>query len=166
MSLNVLHLLRTADTLEQAIIQLSAIDDKNSVLYDLFRNAAIKSFELSLETAGKLLRKALKLYTATPREADRLVFKDLFRHAQKHALLDSAAVERWFNYRDNRNNTAHDYGEGFAEETLALLPNFLLDVEALAATLEELFNAQAWYKPAIFTAKAFSNVARYFAATP
>jgi len=27
-------------------------------------------------------------------------------------------VERWFAYRDNRNDTAHDYGEGFANETL------------------------------------------------
>lgn len=143
MPLNVIHLNRTAATLEQAIIQLNAVDDKNSVLYDLFRNAAIKSFELSLETAGKLLRKALKLYTATPREVDRLVFKDLFRQAHKHALLDTEAVERWFTYRDNRNNTAHDYGEGFAEETLTLLPNFLHDVRNLAASLEEVFNAQS-----------------------
>ncbi len=142
MSLNVQHLRRTADTLEQAIIQLNQVSDKENVLYDLFRNAAIKSFELSLETTGKLLRKALKLYGGSPREVDRLVFKDLFRHAQKHGLINNAAVERWFAYRDNRNNTAHDYGAGFAEETLRLLPNFLQDVRTLAISLEELFNAQ------------------------
>lgn len=142
MSLNVQHLRRTADTLEQPIIQLNQVSDKENVLYDLFRNAAIKSFELSLETTGKLLRKALKLYGGSPREVDRLVFKDLFRHAQKHGLINNAAVERWFAYRDNRNNTAHDYGAGFAEETLRLLPNFLQDVRTLAISLEELFNAQ------------------------
>ncbi|MEN8219100.1 MAG: hypothetical protein ABFS56_22570 [Pseudomonadota bacterium] len=31
--------------------------------------------------------------------------------------------ERWFEYRDNRNNTAHDYGEHFAESTLKLFPS-------------------------------------------
>ncbi len=28
----------------------------------------------------------------------------------------------------NRNTTAHDYGEGFANETLKILPDFLKDV--------------------------------------
>lgn len=143
MSLNVEHLRRTADTLEEAITRLAAVEDGNEVLYDLFRNAAIKSFELSLETTGKLLRKALKLYGGSPREVDRLVFRDLFRQASKHGLLDEAAVERWFAYRANRNTTAHDYGEGFANETLKILPAYLQDVRALAGSLQELFDAQA-----------------------
>ena len=70
------------------------------------------------------------------------MFKDLFRHASKHGLMDEAAVERWFAYRNNRNTTAHDYGAGFANETLRILPAYLQDVRALADTLEELFNAQ------------------------
>lgn len=143
MSLNVEHLRRTADTLEEAITRLAAVEDGNEVLYDLFRNAAIKSFELSLETTGKLLRKALKLYGGSPREVDRLVFRDLFRQASKHGLLDEAAVERWFAYRANRNTTAHDYGEGFANETLKILPAYLQDVRVLAGSLQELFDAQA-----------------------
>ncbi len=142
MSLNVEHLRRTADTLQEAITRLAAVEDGQDVLYDLFRNAAIKSFELSLETTGKLLRKALMLYGGSPREVDKLVFKDLFRHASKHGLLDEEAVERWFAYRANRNTTAHDYGEGFANETLKILPAYLQDVRALADTFQELFDAQ------------------------
>jgi len=93
-----------------------------NTLYDLFRNAVVKSFELSLETTGKLLRKALKLYSGSPRKVDKLVFKDLFRHASKHGLLDEATVERWFAYRRaNRNTTAHDYGADFVNETLKTL---------------------------------------------
>jgi len=46
-------------------------------------------------------------------------------------------VTRWFAYRDNRNNTAHDYGKGFAEDTLALMPTFLADARALETTLRE-----------------------------
>lgn len=67
---------------------------------------------------GKAFRKALKAYAASPRSVDALVFNDVLRHAGKHALLDQPAVERWLAYRANRNNTAHDYGEGFANETL------------------------------------------------
>ena len=97
----------------------------------------VKGFELTLETAGKLLRRGLKAYTGRPREVDALTYKDVLRHAAKRGLMTTEMVERWFGYRDNRNNTAHDYGIGFAEETLTLLPMFLSDAKALAETLQE-----------------------------
>ena len=143
MALNVEQLLRTAATLEQALLAIESHRDGNDVMFDLFRNAAIKSFELSLETAGKLLRKALKAYGGSPRSVDALVFNDMLRQAGKHSLLDASAVERWLAYRSNRNNTAHDYGEGFANDTLTLLPNYLQDVRALATKLKDVFDAQA-----------------------
>ncbi|WGE88920.1 nucleotidyltransferase substrate binding protein [Actinobacillus arthritidis] len=143
MSLSVEHLQHTADTLEQAILRLTETDPKETVLYDLFRNATIKSFELSLETTGKLLRKVLKLYSGSPREIDRLVFNDLFRYANKHGLLDEVATERWLTYRANRNITAHDYGVVFAEETLTMLPHYLVDLRTLAGVMKEVFDASA-----------------------
>lgn len=143
MALNVEHLLRTAATLEQALLALGQNPQPEAVLFDLYRNAAIKSFELSLETAGKLLRKALKAYGGAPRNVDALVFNDVLRHAGKHAIFDEAAVTRWLAYRANRNSTAHDYGESFANETLKLLPDYLQDVRALAIKLQEVFDAAA-----------------------
>ena len=143
MALNVDHLLRTAATLEQALIAIENHGQRDDVLFDLYRNAAIKSFELSLETAGKLLRKALKAYGGAPRSVDALVFNDVLRHAGKHGLMDAVAVERWLGYRANRNNTAHDYGEGFANETLKLLPQYLRDVRALAPRIQGVFDASA-----------------------
>jgi nucleotidyltransferase substrate binding protein (TIGR01987 family) len=143
MGLNVEHLLRTAATLEQAMLALGKTQATDEVIYDLYRNAAIKSFELSLETAGKLLRKALKAFGGNPRSVDSLVFNDVLRHSGKHGVLDQAAVERWLTYRANRNNTAHDYGVGFANNTLILLPAYLVDVRALAEKLQEVFDAAA-----------------------
>lgn len=143
MSLNVEQLLRSAKVLEQSLIAIGPQHDSNDILYDLYRNAAIKSFELSLETAGKLLRKALKAYSATPRSVDALVFNDVLRQAGKHSLLSSAEVERWLSYRINRNNTAHDYGEAFANQTLALLPEYLTDVRQLAPRIQAVFDGQA-----------------------
>ena len=52
-------------------------------------------------------------------------------------------VERWFQYRDNRNNTAHDYGAAFAHETLRLIPPFLQDMAALATLLDTQLGANA-----------------------
>ena len=142
MSLNTEHLKRTADTLAQALQALQRVDvSADPVGYDLYRNAAIKTFELSLESSGKLLRRALKSYAGSPQAVDALVFNDVLRLAGKHGLLDAAGVARWLAYRANRNTTAHDYGAGFAEETLKLLPGYLEDLRKLAARLQELFDA-------------------------
>ena len=106
------------------------------VLYDIYRAACVKEFELVLEQSGKLLRKRLRAWFASNRQVDRLVFKDVFRHAVKHGLMSADAGERWLEYRDNRNDTAHDYGAGFADATLKLLPQFIVDAKALADAIE------------------------------
>ena len=108
-----------------------------SVEYEVYRNATIKGFELVLETGGKLLGKYLKQVFASPAEVDRLYFKDILRHAAKHGLLTPDEVKRWFSYRDNRNLTAHDYGEALAEETLKQVETFVTDARALAERMDE-----------------------------
>ena len=110
--------------------------EANDFLYDIYRAACVKEFELVLEQSGKLLRKRLAAFFASNRQADRLAFKDLFRHAAKHGLMTSDTVEHWLQYRDNRNDTAHNYGEDFAETTLKLLPAFVADAKALADMIE------------------------------
>ena len=124
------YLRRCVDTLEQAF-DLLGEHDADSTLHDVFRAACVKEFELVLEQSGKLLRKRLRPWFASNRQVDRLVFKDVFRHAAKHGLIEFAACERWLQYRDNRNDTAHDYGETFAVTTLKLLPDFLADAKVL-----------------------------------
>ena len=137
MSIDTTFLRRCIQTLELALDELGRRTDAGDVIYDIYRAACVKEFELVLEQSGKLLRKRLAAFFASNRQADRLAFKDLFRHAAKHGLIAPEAVERWFLYRDNRNDTAHDYGEGFAEATLTLLPGFIADAKALAAMIDE-----------------------------
>ncbi len=130
MAISTEQLSRSILTLELSLQALGR-SERGSSDYEIFRNATIKGFELTLEVTGKLLRKILKAYLANPKMADNLTFKDLFRHASLHGLLSPDEVERWFCYRDNRNDTAHDYGEAFAEETLKLLPAFIRDASQL-----------------------------------
>lgn len=136
MKLNFDHLQRCSLTLERSL-QSMAKAEPGSVDYEVFRNAVIKSFELTLETAGKLLRKVLKAYVGSPKTVDALVFKDVLRHAALHGLLTAAELERWLVYRDSRNDTAHNSGEQFADTTLALITDFQRDALALYETLRQ-----------------------------
>ena len=79
----------------------------------------------------------MDLIFASNRQADRLTFKDRFRHAAKHGLVSVESCERWLAYRDARNDTAHRYGVGFAEATLKLLPTFIVDAKELAQIIAE-----------------------------
>jgi len=141
MALNTNHLLRCIQTLQSALDMLNRAAPE-SIDREVFQNSVVKGFELTLETAGKLLRKTLKAYGGSPKAVDELFYKDVFRHAAKHGLLGVEEVERWFAYRDNRNNTAHDYGEAFAKETLALMPSFLTDARKLESVLRDKLGAE------------------------
>ena len=134
MTLNFDNLARCIQTLEHSLEHLDRCEP-GSDDYEVFRNAVIKGFELTLETAGKLLRKVLRDYVANPKTVNDLVFKDLFRQAAHYNLMTLAEVERWFAYRDSRNDTAHDYGVEFAETVLKLIREFLVDARYLHQTL-------------------------------
>ena len=136
MSIDTAFLRRCIRSLELALNEIGKHREADDFLYDVYRAACVKEFELVLEQSGKLLRKRLAAFFASNRQADRLVFKDLYRHAARHGLMDPETVERWLHYRDNRNDTAHNYGEDFAEATLKLLPAFVADAKALADMLE------------------------------
>ena len=127
---------RCIASLERAVEGIERHEGREDVMYDIYRAACVKEFELVLEQSGKLLRKRLAAWFASNRQADRLHFKDLFRHAVRHDLLAPSVAERWLRYRDNRNFTAHDYGEDFAEATLRLLPAFIEDAKSLADMIE------------------------------
>ena len=139
MALNTEHLSRCLLTLENGLDKLNQ-SDAGSIDYEVYRNAVVKGFELTLETAGKLIIKALKPKFANPKTVEKMTFKDVLRSAAEYDLLTLEQVERWFRYRDNRNTTAHDYGEGFAEDTLVLMPDFISDVKNL---IDRLHHADA-----------------------
>ena len=129
------YLEKCIKTLEQSHKLLKAAE-ADSIEFEMYRNSLVKGFEMTIEQSGKLLRKKLAPYFATKRELDRVTYKDLYRHALKHGLLESDEVERWFKYRDNRNDTAHDYGVKFAEETLSLIDSFIEDAYKLKGVID------------------------------
>lgn len=130
--INTEFLERCVNTLEKAYQKLLLVDPGSDDLeYDMYRSAIIKEFEVILEQSGKLLKKIITPYFHSKKAVDRLTFKDIFRSAGNHDLLTIDEVERWLQYRDNRNLTAHDYGFDLAEKTLPLMPNFIKDINSL-----------------------------------
>ena len=109
---------------------------KNTIEYEMYRKSLVKSFEMTLGQCGKLLKKKILPFFASKREVDKLTFKDIFRHAFKHVLIDETTVIRWMKYRDNRNDTAHDYGQEFADETMFLIDSFISDVRKLKTIID------------------------------
>lgn len=133
--INTEYLQKCILTLEKSYEMLMKAEE-NSIDYELYRNSLVKGFEMALEQSGKLLKKALNPYFSSKRAVDMLTFKDIFRQAHKHLLISEEETERWLKYRDNRNNTAHDYGQAFAEETLSLIKDFLIDVKNLKKVID------------------------------
>lgn len=123
------------DTLEKAYLLLKQ-SNKDNIEYDMYRSACIKEFEIIIELRGKLLKKVLVPYFHSSRAVDELYFKDIFRQAALYNIISDNSCEKWLVYRDNRNSIAHDYGVGFAEGTLNLLPQFIIDSKELALSLK------------------------------
>ena len=129
------YLERCLKTLQKSYEMINRVD-RDTIEYEMYRNSLVKSFEMTLEQSGKLLKKKILPLFASKREIDRLTFKDIFRHAFRCSLIDESAVTRWFKYRDNRNNTSHDYGQEFADETLSLIEEFIVDAQNLKQVIE------------------------------
>lgn len=133
--INTEYLERCLETLEKSYQMIKTVVE-GSIEYEMYRNSLVKGFEMTLEQSGKLLKKRLLPYFSSKKVVDTLSFKDLFRCAFKYSLINEEEVNRWFKYRDNRNNTAHDYGRAFAEETLILIDDFIKDVRNLKKVIE------------------------------
>ena len=130
MKINTGYLDRCIETLQGAftLMQQHGPDD---MAYRISRSACVKEFETIEELSGSLLKKRIRGYFASDREADRLHFRDIFRHAVRHGLITGDECERWLQYRDLRNN-AYPYREAFADDVLAVLPTFTDDAGALS----------------------------------
>lgn len=134
MNIDTTYLKRCILALDKAYHSLQNYSE-DDIEYDIYRSATIKEFEIILEQSGKLLKKALKPYFHTSKAVDKLYFKDIFREAGLHGLLSIDEVQRWCEYRDNRNSTSHDYGVDLANKTLVLMQEFIRDASHLAEVI-------------------------------
>ena len=83
---------------------------------------AIQAFEYCFELSWKMMQRiiASKAVDTPPGK------KDIFRAAARLGLLENPEV--WFSFLEQRNMTAHTYDEEVAEDLLAILPVFSIEL--------------------------------------
>jgi hypothetical protein len=136
MQISTTHLERCLQTLTASLEELQA-SEPDSIKFEIYRNAVIKGFELSLEVCGKLLRRALKAYGGSPKEVDELVYKEVLRRCAKQAILEPALTEKLWVYSTKRQSVADDDYIPFVQEILPLLPLFITEMSQISTLLQQ-----------------------------
>ena len=136
MQISTTHLERCLQTLTASLEALQA-SEPESIEFEIYRNAVIKGFELSLEVCGKLLRRALKAYGGSPKEVDELVYKEVLRRCAKQAILEPALTEKIWVYSTKRQSVADDDYIPFVQEILPLLPQFITEMSRISTLLQQ-----------------------------
>ncbi len=99
------------------------------------RDAVIQRFEYTYELSWKMLKRQLEQEAPNPAEIDRLSFRELLREAAERGMV--ADVERWMDYREQRNITSNIYDERKAESVYGTAIEFYDDAKALLNELEK-----------------------------
>jgi nucleotidyltransferase substrate binding protein (TIGR01987 family) len=112
---------RALATLEEAL----AAPDSGFV-----RDSIVKRFEYTYELSWKMMQRFLA------RREDDIppTRRELFRDAARLGLIDDPRV--WFVFHENRNKTAHAYGEKAAREVIAMARQLAPAVVYLIAALD------------------------------
>ena len=123
--------------LENAIAQIEEslvfahgpLAKENHRLFLQFRNSAIKSFEYTYELSWKTMKRFIEMHGPPEVETNDIPFRDLLRLAWEYGLIRD--VNRWIDFRKERNITSHAYNNDKAAEIFAVIPSFLEEAKYL-----------------------------------
>ncbi|MBL7186694.1 MAG: nucleotidyltransferase substrate binding protein [Phycisphaerae bacterium] len=136
MQLDLASLRKAAGLLERA---LKVADDEaftsglTEDQKETVRAGVIQSFEFTYELCWKFMRRWLEVNLGTVYVAG-VSRRQLFRLGAEHRLLGD--VDRWMEYHDARNETAHTYDENTAADVFETAHQFLADARGLLQALE------------------------------
>ena len=117
-------------TLKECYDDYSA--EPNKKIKDYIKDSCIKRFEYTYETSKKIMNKFLKKeYDKSEKD---LTINNIFREMYGLDLIKN--FENWADYREKRNFTSHEYNEKYTDSIIAVIPDFISDVEYLINRLE------------------------------
>lgn len=136
MKLDLSSLRKAVESLEKTI--RVADDDAFMSRLDEDQKQAVKAgvilnFEFTYELCWKFMRRWLDVNLGSSYVAG-VSRRQLFRLSAEHRLLSD--VDRWMEYHDARNETAHTYDESTAEDVFETAHHFLADAQKLLQALE------------------------------
>ncbi len=82
----------------------------------------IQNLEFTYEVCWKMIKRWLEV-NVTPESVDGVTRRELFRMAAENRLIND--VDEWMKYHSMRNNTAHRYDSGLAEDAQAMIADFI-----------------------------------------
>ena len=132
----------TTQNLEGCVAQLEFIHDHltqqdlEGLTYEMASLACVKEFEVIVGLSTTLLRRRLVPLLTPDDQVDGLGHTNVFRHAARHGLISTQQCERWTNYWDMSHDSAYRRVEGFPNNTLPWLGQFIDDVRDLVEVLE------------------------------
>ena len=132
--IDVAEILGCVEAINDAVELINATPN-NPKLLRIYRGSALKEFEIVLEQTGRLLRQALSYQTEKSTKS--LSYKDVFRQAVTSMLISPEEAERWFEYRDLRNESAHEYGQDMANQLIEVMDKFVVDARKLLTAIGE-----------------------------
>jgi nucleotidyltransferase substrate binding protein (TIGR01987 family) len=109
---------------------ISGLSDKQS---EAIRAGVIQNFEFTYELCWKFMRRWLEMNLGST-YVEGVSRRQLFRLSAESGLIGD--VDRWMEYHDARNETAHTYDEETAEDVSGTAKEFLSDAEKLLKALE------------------------------
>ena len=128
--LNLDILKNSLKTLKECYDDYSA--EPNKKIKDYIKDSCIKKFEYTYETSKKIMNKFLKKeYDKSEKD---LTINNIFREMYGLDLIKN--FENWADYREKRNFTSHEYNEKYTDSIIAVIPDFISDVEYLINRLE------------------------------
>ena len=136
MKLDLSSLRKAVESLEKTI---KVADDRavmsrlNEDQKEAVRAGVIQNFEFTYELCWKFMRRWLDVNLG-PVYVAGVSRRQLFRLSAEHRLLSD--VDRWMEYHDARNETAHTYDENTAEDVFETARKFLVDAQKLLQALE------------------------------
>ena len=128
--LNLDILKNSLKTLKECYDDYSA--EPNKKIKDYIKDSCIKRFEYTYKTTKKIMNKFLKKeYDKSEKD---LTINNIFREMYGLDLIKN--FENWADYREKRNFTSHEYNEKYTDSIIAVIPDFISDVEYLINRLE------------------------------
>ena len=121
---------KSLKTLKECYDDYSA--EPNKKIKDYIKDSCIKRFEYTYETSKKIMNKFLKKeYDKSEKD---LTINNIFREMYGLDLIKN--FENWADYREKKNFTSHEYNEKYTDSIIAVIPDFISDVEYLINRLE------------------------------
>jgi nucleotidyltransferase substrate binding protein (TIGR01987 family) len=119
---------KVLNSLERAIERSKTVPEDTEI-----RDSVIQRFEYSYELSWKMMKRQLEMDSPTP--IDVMGFKDMIRAAAERDLINNP--EAWFEYRRQRNITAHTYNEIKAVQVYETALIFMQDAKMLLQQLQQ-----------------------------